>query len=75
MKAGQITISAADEDHTQVICAPAYTLKYGQMGSFMDRFYVRGTHEKGLQNQLRGLKDHVEGQTAATGALSRPVAA
>ena len=33
----------ADGDHTRVTCAPDYALKYGPLGSLMDRFYVRGT--------------------------------
>jgi carbon monoxide dehydrogenase subunit G len=52
----------ADGDNTRVTCAPAYTLKYGPMGALMDRFYVRGTYEKGMQRLLRGLKEHVESQ-------------
>ena len=52
----------AQEDQTRVICAPDYTLKYGTMGAIMDRVYVRGTYEKGMQSLLQGLKDHVEAQ-------------
>jgi carbon monoxide dehydrogenase subunit G len=51
-----------DGGHTRVTCAPGYTLKYGPLGSLMDRFYVRGNYEKSMQSLLRGLKDHVEGQ-------------
>ena len=69
----------ADGDHTRVTCAPAYTLKYGPLGSLMDRFFVRGTYEKGMQSLLRGLKEHVEGQAAtdavAAETLTEPIAA
>ena len=61
----------ADGDQTRVICAPDYTLKYGPMGAIMDRFYVRGTYEKGMQGLLQGLKEHVETQpTPAATTLS-----
>jgi carbon monoxide dehydrogenase subunit G len=55
-----------DGGHTRVTCAPDYTLKYGPLGSLMDRFYARGNYEKSMQSLLRGLEEHVEGQ-AGTG--------
>jgi len=58
----------ADGDQTRVICAPDYTLKYGPMGAVMNRFYVRGTYEKGMQSLLRGLKEHVETSLAPAAA-------
>jgi uncharacterized protein YndB with AHSA1/START domain len=45
---------------TKVTVAPEYQLKYGLAGQLMDRFYVRNTYEKGMQNLLRGLKEYVE---------------
>jgi carbon monoxide dehydrogenase subunit G len=65
----------AQGDQTRVTCAPDYTVKYGPMGSIMDRFYVRGTYEKGMQRLLQGLKEHVEAQPAPVDALAEPAAA
>jgi hypothetical protein len=50
----------SDGDHTIVTISPKYKLKYGPLGSFMDRIYVRGTYRKGVGNLLQGLKEHVE---------------
>lgn len=53
-------------DQTVVTVSPDYKLKFGPMGSLMDRFYVRGTYQKGMDNLLQGLKEHVE-ENAAEG--------
>jgi uncharacterized protein YndB with AHSA1/START domain len=45
---------------TVVTVSPEYTLKYGLVGRLMDRFYVRGTYEKGMGNLLHGLREYVE---------------
>ncbi len=50
-------------DKTLVTVSPQYKLKYGPLGSLMDRFYVRGTYEKGMDSLLQGLKVHVEAGT------------
>ncbi len=49
-----------ENGHTQVAVSPEYELKYGVLGSLMDRFYVCQTYEKGMKNLLQGLKVHVE---------------
>ena len=50
----------SDGNKTVVTVSPEYRLKYGPLGSLMDRFYVRGTYEKGMDSLLQGLKEHVE---------------
>ncbi len=47
-------------DKTVVIVSPEYKLKFGPVGALMDRFYVRGTYQKGMDNLLQGLKEYVE---------------
>ncbi|MDX1612816.1 MAG: SRPBCC family protein [Candidatus Promineifilaceae bacterium] len=56
-----IHFSLREEDgRTLVVCAPDYALKYGPLGTLMDRLYVRKTYEEGMRRLLRGLKDDVE---------------
>jgi hypothetical protein len=50
----------ADNGSTVVTVSPDYSLKFGPVGALMDRFYVRGTYEKGMNSLLKGLKEHVE---------------
>lgn len=45
---------------SEVTVAPEYELKFGPLGSFLDRIYVRKTYRKGMAALLRGLKRHVE---------------
>lgn len=47
-------------DQTVVAVSPEYAIKYGPLGAILDRLYVRQTYEKGMQNLLQGLKEHVE---------------
>jgi len=47
-------------DKTVVTVSPEYRLKFGPLGSLMDRFYVRGTYQKGMGRLLQGLKEYVE---------------
>lgn len=47
-------------DRTVVEVAPDYRLKFGPLGSLMDRFYVRRTYAKGMASLLAGLKAYVE---------------
>jgi uncharacterized protein YndB with AHSA1/START domain len=55
----------ADGDTTEVSVSPDYELKYGPVGTLLDRLVVRRTYEKGMRALLRGLKQHVEAQAAA----------
>lgn len=50
----------ADNGSTVVTVSPDYSLKFGPVGALMDRFYVRGSYEKGMNSLLKGLKEHVE---------------
>ena len=47
-------------EKTVVTVSPEYKLKFGPIGSLMDRFYVEGTYKKGMDSLLAGLKDYVE---------------
>ena len=50
----------AENGKTAVTVSPLYRLKYGPLGTLMDRFYVRGTYRQGMASLLQGLKEHVE---------------
>lgn len=50
----------AANDETKVTVSPEYKLKFGPIGSLMDRFYVAGTYKKGMDALLAGLKQYVE---------------
>lgn len=50
---------------TVVTVSPLYTLKYGPLGELLDRVYVRGSYQKGMQSLLAGLKTYVEEEAAA----------
>lgn len=45
---------------TVVAVTPDYTLKFGPLGSALDRLFVRNRYRKGMQALLTGLKRHVE---------------
>ncbi|MCH9815522.1 MAG: SRPBCC family protein [Actinomycetia bacterium] len=45
---------------TEVTVSPAYTLKYGPMGTILDRLAVRKQYARGMVSLLQGLKKHVE---------------
>ena len=49
-----------DEDGTVVTVNPDYTVKYGAMGSIMDRMFMRRKVKKGMEGLLAGLKYHLE---------------
>lgn len=49
-----------DDGKTAVTCSPDYTLKYGPVGSLMDKLMVHNTYRKGMESLLRGLKQYVE---------------
>ena len=49
-----------DEDSTLVTVNPDYTVKYGAMGSIMDRLFLRRKVKKGMEGLLAGLKYHLE---------------
>lgn len=46
---------------TIVTVSPEYKLKYGMIGSLMDKIFVARTYEKGMEDLLAGLKEFVEG--------------
>ena len=50
---------------TRVSVSPEYRIKFGPIGTLMDRVMVRRTYEKGMRGLLRGLKQHVEAEVAA----------
>ncbi len=54
-----------DGDATHVSVSPVYRLKFGPIGALMDRLFVRRTYTKGMKALLRGLKRHVEAESAA----------
>ncbi len=50
-------------DESRVTVSPTYQLKFGPLGRFLDWVMVRAVYRKGMRDLLRGLKEHVEGQT------------
>ncbi|MFQ6019732.1 MAG: SRPBCC family protein [Dehalococcoidia bacterium] len=50
----------ADGDGTIVKVTPHYALKYGLLGSLMNRLLVQRQFKKGMADLLAGLKYHVE---------------
>lgn len=50
---------------TLITVAPLYRLRFGPLGSLLDRAYVRRTYGRGMAALLRGLKRHVEGTAEA----------
>ncbi len=53
---------APENDSTAVTVSPIYQLKYGPLGSLLDRVYVRNSYRKGMDALLAGLKDYVEAE-------------
>lgn len=51
---------AAEGDGTTVTVTPDYKLKYGLLGSLLDRLFARRQLQKGFDAMLAGLKHHVE---------------
>ena len=51
---------------THVSVSPEYRMKFGPIGALLDQMMVRRSYEKGMQALLRGLKRHVEADTAAS---------
>jgi len=54
-----------EETSTRVVVQPEYELKFGLVGTLMDRLFVRRRYKKGMQALLRGLKRHVESDVPA----------
>ncbi|MFP3883206.1 MAG: SRPBCC family protein [Actinomycetota bacterium] len=54
-----------EETSTRVVVRPEYELKFGLIGTLLDRLFVRRSYEKGMQALLRGLKRHVESDVQA----------
>ena len=54
--------STLDErgESTVVTVSPEYKLKFGFLGSVLDRLFVRKTYAKGMRALLAGLKQQVE---------------
>lgn len=50
---------------TEVTVAPIYTLKFGWIGRALDAGFVQARYRKGMVDLLRGLKRHVERNSAA----------
>ena len=50
----------AEGDGTTVTVTPDYKLKYGLLGSLLDRLWARRQMQKGFDAMLAGLKHHVE---------------
>ena len=48
------------DDETRVSVTPIYKLKYGIVGSALDKLVVRSQYQKGMKDLLLGLKHHVE---------------
>jgi uncharacterized protein YndB with AHSA1/START domain len=55
-----------DGSATHVTVVPDYRLRFGPIGTLMDRLFVRRTYERGMAALLRGLKRHVEAEAAAS---------
>lgn len=49
-----------DVSGTRVAVSPDYRLKFGPLGTILDRLYVRGAYRKGMTALLYGLKRYVE---------------
>ncbi|MFK7803541.1 MAG: SRPBCC family protein [Anaerolineae bacterium] len=47
---------------THVTVSPEYKLKYGVVGTILDKLFVEKTYSKGMESLLAGLKEHVESQ-------------
>ncbi len=50
----------AEGDGATVTVTPDYKLKYGLLGSLLDRLWARRQLQKGFDEMLAGLKHHVE---------------
>ena len=45
---------------THVTCSPVYKLKFGLLGTLLDRAFVKRTYSSGMGDLLAGLKAHCE---------------
>ena len=50
----------AENDKTAVTVSPQYKLKFGILGSLIDRVYVKNNYRQGMDGLLAGLKEFVE---------------
>ena len=50
----------AEDESTVVSVSPDYALKFGALGTLLDRVYVRRSYLKGMNALLAGLKRYVE---------------
>lgn len=48
------------DNGTKVTVAPEYELKYGVIGTVLDKVFVNRVYQKGMQQLLDGLKQHIE---------------
>ena len=53
------------DNETRVRVTPIYKLKYGIVGSALDKLVVRSQYQKGMKNLLLGLKHHVESSVSS----------
>ena len=49
-----------EDSGTHVTVSPEYKLKYGIIGTLLDKMFVEKTYSKGMASLLAGLKKHVE---------------
>lgn len=49
---------------THVTVSPEYKLKYGVIGTILDKLFVARTYEKGMGELLAGLKEYVEARSS-----------
>lgn len=52
----------AKNESSIVTVSPQYKLKYGVIGSLLDRIYVQNSYRKGMDDLLAGLKAFVENE-------------
>lgn len=52
-------------DRTRVTVEPEYRLKFGLVGTMLDRLFVRRKYEAGMKTLLQGLKQHLESDVPA----------
>ena len=51
-----------EDGGTHVTVSPEYKLKYGIIGTILDKLFVEKTYSKGMALLLAGLKEHIENQ-------------
>ncbi len=68
IKRNVVTFSLSEsDDGTIVEASPDYELKFGPIGSLMDKLMVRRRFEAGMEGLLAGLKNDVESSSGGSG--------